>query len=359
MSKTVGIGFIGTGFARKVQIPAFQRCEGVEIVSVASQKIENARATADEFRAEHFTSDWRETVAHPNVDLVCITTPPDLHCEQTLAAIAHGKHVLCEKPMAMNVAEAEKMAAAASSSDKLMLIDHELRFQPGRKIARQMIRDGVLGSVRNVKHIFQAPHRGDPDLPWNWWSDINAGGGALGAIGSHIIDGFRWLLDTEIASVGCQLQSHIKERTDAEGIVRKVTSDDEALMLLRLAPNDHAPDATGIVSISMCEHPGYASRCEVYGDKGTLLIDHNGGLQLALAGDEFSNIDVELGDSIPGLPDTGFARAFVSFAPAIVSAVKNGNSSIIDAATFGDGVAIQRVLDAARLSNSEHRTVIL
>ncbi|MBL8182706.1 MAG: hypothetical protein JNL64_13970, partial [Blastocatellia bacterium] len=84
-----------------------------------------------------------------------------------------------------------------------------------------------------------------------------------------------------------------------------------------------------------------------------------GGLQLALAGDEFSNIDVELGDSIPGLPDTGFARAFVSFAPVIVSAIKNDNTSIIDAATLSDGVAIQRVLDAARLSNGEHHTVIL
>lgn len=359
MSNTVGIGFIGTGFARKVQIPAFQKCDGTKIVSIASRNIENARSTAEECQADHFTSNWRETVAHPDVDLVCITTPPNLHCEQTLAAIENGKHVLCEKPMAMNVAEAEKMAEAGRDSDKLMLIDHELRFQPGRQVARQMIRDGKLGKIRNVKHFFQAPHRGNADLPWNWWSDVDSGGGALGAIGSHVIDGFRWLLDTEVASVSCQLQSHIKHRTDGGGELREVTSDDETLMMLRLTPNEIAPDATGIVSISMCEHPSYVSRCEIYGESGTLLIDHNGRLEYATAGSDLVPLAVELGDTIDGLPDTGFARAFVSFAPKIVDAIRSDESVLMDAATFDDGVIIQRVLVAARVSNSEHRTVFL
>ncbi len=353
MSNTVGIGFIGTGFARKVQIPAFQRCEGARIVSIASHKIENARSTAEECGVEHFTADWRETIANPAVDLVCITTPPNLHCEQALFAIEHGKHVLCEKPMAMNAAEAETMEAAARRSDKLMLIDHELRFQPGRKFAKQMISDGRLGKIRNVKHIFQAPHRGDASLPWNWWSDAEAGGGALGAIASHVIDGFRWLLDTEISTVCCQLQSHIKHRTDASGSVREVTSDDETLMLLRFAPNEIAPDATGVVSISMCEHPNYVSRCEVYGENGTLLIDHNGRLQFAAAGNDFSTIEVDLGDTIDGLPDTGFARAFVSFAPVIVKAISSESRRIEGAATFDDGVEIQRAIDAARKSHTE------
>lgn len=359
MSRVIGIGVIGTGFARRVQIPAFLRCEGVRVASVASHNIDNAKATADESAAGHFTDDWRETVAHNDVDLICITTPPYLHREQTLAAIANGKNVLCEKPMAMNVAEAEEMAAAARNSGKLMLIDHELRFQPGRRVARQFIRDGKLGNIRNVKHIFQAPHRGDASLPWNWWSDAKAGGGALGAIASHVIDGFRWLLDTEISSVSCQLQSHIKQRTDPNGDVRDVTSDDETLMMLRLNRCAAAKDATGIVSISMCEHPNYVSRFEIYGERGTLLIDHNGGLRFAAAGSEFSSIDVDLGANIDGLPDTGFARAFVSFAPFIVDGIRSDASSIEDAATFDDGVMIQRVIDAARLSDAEHRTVFL
>lgn len=204
MKEQIGIAVIGTGFARKVQIPAFLACDGVHIASIASGSLENARATAEECGATHFTDDWRETIARDDVDLVCITTPPNLHREMTLLGIEHGKHILCEKPMAMNLAEAEEMAAAAEGKPLLALIDHELRFQPGRQIAYKMLRDGAIGKIRHVKSIFQAPHRGDPNIPWNWWSDKSVGGGALGAINSHIVDSLNWFLGSDIASVSCQ-----------------------------------------------------------------------------------------------------------------------------------------------------------
>jgi len=151
MSKTVGIGIIGTGFARKVQIPAFLACENVKIASVASGSLANAETTAKESGAAHFTNDWRETVSRGDVDLVCITTPPNLHREMVMAAIENGKHILCEKPMAMNVAEAEEMTQAAASTNLLALIDHEMRFQPGRQLAWKMLSDGGIGPLRNGK----------------------------------------------------------------------------------------------------------------------------------------------------------------------------------------------------------------
>ncbi|HKP70502.1 MAG TPA: Gfo/Idh/MocA family oxidoreductase, partial [Pyrinomonadaceae bacterium] len=194
----IGIGIIGTGFARKVQIPAFRSCDDAKIVSIASGSLENAKATAEEFDVPHFTADWREMVERDDVDLICITTPPTFHRDMTLAAIANGKHVLCEKPMAMSVAEAAEMTRAANEAGVMALIDHELRFLPGRQHAYKMIRDGVIGKIRHAKCYFQAPHRGDPNVPWNWWSDKEQGGGALGAIGSHIIDSFNWFLDTSI-----------------------------------------------------------------------------------------------------------------------------------------------------------------
>jgi predicted dehydrogenase len=235
MSKKVGIAMIGTGFARKVQLPSFAACVGADLVSVASGSIENARSTAEEFGVRHFTADWRESVARDDVDLVCITTPPRLHREMTLFALALGKHVLCEKPMAMNVAEAEEMTAAAAKAPVLALIDHELRFQPGRLKAHELLRSGAIGTILHAKYHFRAPHRGDPNVAWNWWSDIEQGGGALGAINSHVIDSFQWLMGTTVASVFCQLQTHVKQRKDAAGEIRPVTTDDEANMLLRFA----------------------------------------------------------------------------------------------------------------------------
>lgn len=360
MQETVGIGIIGTGFARRVQAPAFLACEGARIVSVASRSFENARATAEECGAGHYTVDWRETIAHDDVDLVCITTPPVYHREMTLASIDHGKHILCEKPMALNIAEAEEMTQAASGKSRLALIDHELRFQPGRIIAHKMLRDGVIGKVRHAKAIFQAPHRGDPELPWNWWSDAASGGGALGAINSHVIDSLNWLLGTTISSVSCQLQTNVKERRDSVGVLRPVTTDDEANMLLRFVDSELTADATGLVSVSMTESPRYQNSTVIYGDKGAMRIRHRGELAIALTGEtDWQNVEVDIGQVLAGVPDTGFARAFVDFAPVIVDAIREGRSEIPNAATFADGLEIQRVLDAARESDRSGKRIVI
>lgn len=351
MKRKVGVGIIGTGFARKVQIPAFLACDDAEIVSVASGSISNAESTAREFGVRHFTDDWRGTVARDDVDLVCITTPPNLHLEMTLFALAHGKHILCEKPMAMNVAEATQMTEKATGSGLLTLIDHELRFQPGRQIAFEILRTGEIGKIRHAKYIFQAPHRGDPNIPWNWWSDAAQGGGALGAIASHVIDSFHWFLGTGISSIFCQLQSHIKERPDKNGEMRPVTSDDESNMLLRFADSDLTADATGLVSVSMTELPKYKNRMEFYGTHGAMRVDHRGEVFVAKAKGDWVEVPARLGTAVEGVADTGFSRGFMDFAPRIVEAILEGRTTIEHAATFLDGLRVQKVLDAARESN--------
>ncbi len=156
--------------------------------------------------------------------------------------------------MAINAEEAEKMTAKAKEKGVLALIDHELRFQTGRQKAFQMLREGAIGEVRHAKYNFRNASRGDANLPWTWWSSQRHGGGALGAIGSHIIDSFDWFLGTEISEVFCQLQTHIKTRKDEKtGEMREVSSDDEANLIVRFAENDLTEDATGMISISMVE----------------------------------------------------------------------------------------------------------
>ncbi|MEP6944897.1 MAG: Gfo/Idh/MocA family oxidoreductase [Acidobacteriota bacterium] len=360
MEKSIGIGIIGTGFARKVQIPAFLACENVVIASVASGSIENARSTAEECGAGHYTADWRETVARDDVDLVCVTTPPNLHLEISLAAIEHGKHILCEKPMAMNVAEAAEMTRAAEGKPLLALIDHELRFQPGRVRAYEMLREGTIGKVRHAKFFFQSPQRADPSVPWNWWSDATVGGGALGAIASHIVDSFNWFLGTEIASLSCQLQTHIKQRNDRSGQMHEVTSDDESNMLLRFRDGELTSDATGLVSVSMTEGPRYTNRLEFYGEKGAMRIGELGEVAVVMNREtDWRPIEVELGGLIGGMPDSAFSRGFVQFAPQIVDAIRTGKLTIKHAATFTDGLSVQKILDAARASDASGKVINL
>ena len=349
MKEKVAIGIIGTGFARKVQIPCFLECADVSIVSVSSGRLENAEATAKEFNIAHFTDDWRETVGHEAVDLVCITTPPNLHLEMTLAAIENGKHVLCEKPMAMNAAEAREMLEMAREKGVLALVDHELRFQNGRQKAFEMLRRGEIGKIRHAKYNFRAPHRGDPNIAWNWWSDESAGGGALGAVGSHVIDSFLWFLGTDISKIFCQLQTHIKQRRDAHsGEMRAVTTDDEVNMILRFADGDLTEDATANVSISMTEYPNYHNYVEFFGSEGAIRVEHRGEIFLAKSGEtDWREVDFGLGRAVEGVADTGFSRGFMEFAPEIVKAIREGKREIKHAATFADGLKVQIVLDKA------------
>ena len=118
MKEKIKIGVIGTGFARLTQIPAFVNCEDTEVVSIASASLTNAEKTAADFGIEHATDNWRETVRREDIDLISITTPPNLHHEMTLFAIEHNKHILCEKPMAMNASEAKEMTDKAKDNLK-------------------------------------------------------------------------------------------------------------------------------------------------------------------------------------------------------------------------------------------------
>jgi predicted dehydrogenase len=250
------------------------------------------------------------------------------------------------------------MTEAARQAGVMALIDHELRFQAGRQRAYEMLRDGAIGKVRHVKYHFRAPHRGDPNVEWNWWSDETEGGGALGAIVSHIIDSFHWFLGTTVSQVFCQLQTHIKQRRDTVGTIREVTSDDESLLVIRFGRNELIDDATGIVSVSMTEYPGYKNRLEFYGTEGSLAVEHRGEIFIASSDDgDWRSIDVPMGEPIAGIPDTGFARGFMEFAPAIVAAIREGRTDVEHAATFEDGLAIQHVLDAARESNRTGRSI--
>src|SRR6266481_3120805 len=154
MEKIIRIGIIGAGFARSTQIPGFANCKGARLLAITSARREHAEEVAREFGIEHVESDWRSLVARNDVDLVSIVTPVVTHCEMTLAAIGHGKAVLCEKPMAMNAEEALRMTERAREAGVLALIDHELRFLPGRVQMRELVRRGDIGGERDATLTF-------------------------------------------------------------------------------------------------------------------------------------------------------------------------------------------------------------
>ena len=351
--KTIGIGIVGAGFARTTQIPGFQNCKDARVVSIASGHRENAEKVAAEFGIAHIANDWQELVQRDDVDLVSVVTPPATHLEITLAALANGKAVLCEKPMAMTAAEAKEMTAHAQGANVLALIDHELRFLSNRHTMRAMVQSGAIGKVRHCNYIFRSDYRAVLDRPWDWWSDEKMGGGTLGAIGSHAVDSFRWLLDTEVSEVSALLSTHIGQRPDkSSGGPQQVTADDDTKLMLRFRDSVLGTSMTGTASLSVVESGKYENRFEVFGSTGALMVEESGELWHSPAGSgAWRPVQVDQDPIAPGMRDGSWSRGFTAFSCKIIKALHSGATQVEGAATFADGYQIQLVLDAARASN--------
>ena len=352
--ESIGVGIIGAGFARSTQIPAFRACEGARVAAIASGRRGNAEAVARDFGIPFVGADWREVVARDDVDLVCVTTPTVFHREMTLEALARGKAVLCEKPTAMSAAESGEMRRAAGGAGVLAHVDHELRFVPARLKARELIAAGGVGRVRHAKVLFRADWRAAAEQKWDWWSDAAAGGGILGAIGSHAVDALRWLAQGEFGAVSCRLATHVPERADAKtDEPRRVTSDDEANLLLRFAPSEFVSGtATAALSLSAVEPGAPEHRVEIFGERGALRVEGSRLWRAEAGAGRWEEVEVEVAPLAAGMRDSEWSRGFTVFSRKIVDALRAGRAAVEGAATFEDGHRTQLVLDAARRSDN-------
>lgn len=187
---TVKWGLIGAGdIARKRIAPALSDLESCEFVSVSRRKSDEAESFAREFGARKWYSDWREQIADIEIDAVYIATPVYLHMEQTIAAAEAGKHVLCEKPMALNAADCDRMIAAGAANNVKLGIAYYRRFYPVLTRAKEIIASGEVGNATiaqiNAFEYFDPA----PDNPRRWLLDKEkSGGGPMMDFGCHRIE---------------------------------------------------------------------------------------------------------------------------------------------------------------------------
>ena len=345
---TIRIGVIGTGFARRVQLPGLRLVPGVRVTAVASGRRANAEAAAREFGIPHVFDDGLELARSGEVDLVIIASTPDTHARYALAALEAGKHVLCEKPTALNAGEARRMLAAAERRPgQLAWVDHELRYEPNRRKVYDQIRAGAIGEVRHLELVLRPYLRGDgrpqaADAPWTWWSDAAKGGGLLGAVGSHLIDLCRYWTASEVVHVAGGIATFVKQRRDETGAARPVTADDFASFVLRLGTG-----AVATITLTAVGLHGTGHQAHVTGSDGTFVLTGETKLELGRPGAPLE--DVSVPDDLAGqLPvNNMWARSFVRLMRELVTVVEGGAAAGTPA-TFRDGVQVQRVLDAVR-----------
>jgi predicted dehydrogenase len=191
----IGIGLVGTGFMGKTHALAYRAVRAVmgevpdcRLELLCDRPAERAKEMAAQFGFTRSTDDWRALVDDPKVDLVSITTPNALHHDIALAAMARGKHVYCEKPMAVTLDQAREMAAAAKASGVKTLVGYNYIKNPAFTHAQRLIAEGRIGRIVHVRGWVDEDYQADPDLPWTWRARLSeAGLGALGDLGCHIV----------------------------------------------------------------------------------------------------------------------------------------------------------------------------
>ena len=210
----VGVGLIGSQFVSSIHAEALRACPQADIRAVASPTAGHAKAFADRFAIPHHFTDYAAMLAMPEIDMVIVGAPNDRHCRITLDAAAAGKHVVMEKPLCLNLADADRMITACRQAGVKLMYAEELCFAPKYVRLKQLVESGALGRPTLVK---QSEKHDGPHAD-HFWDVDRSGGGVTMDMGCHAIEFFRWMLGRpKVESVYAQMSTSLHgERTRGE-----------------------------------------------------------------------------------------------------------------------------------------------
>jgi predicted dehydrogenase len=390
---SLGVGIVGHAFMGRAHSQAWRTVDRVfdlplrpRMAAICGRDQAATKAAADRLGWAAVESDWRALIARDDVQLIDIVAPGHLHAPIAIAALQAGKHVLCEKPLANTLAEAEAMSAAADAafpSGARAMVGFNYRRVPALALARRLVEQGRIGTLRHVRAVYLQDWLVDPDSPLTWRLQADqAGSGALGDLGAHIVDLARFLTGDEITGVSAVSATFVEERPLADGFgdasatgnasatgtgdasrtgtsrTGRVTVDDAVVFSARFRSG----------ALGSFEATRYAA-----GRKNGLRIELNGSAgSIAFDLERLNELEFYDGDDTDGGSTAGFRRilvtepehpylsgwwppghiigwehTFTHQARDLLTAIAEGRPPT---PSFGDGLAVQRVLDAAARS---------
>jgi len=257
MTKPVRVGLAGSQFITTIHAESLKTVPQAEVLAVCSPTPGHAQAFAAQHGIPHHFTEYQKMLEMNELDLIILGVPNDLHCRFTVEAAAAGKHVVCEKPLAMNLREADLMIDACRKANVKLMYAEELCFAPKYVRLKKLLDDGALGEPTLLK---QAEKHDGPHAP-HFWDVDRAGGGVTMDMGCHAIEFFRWMLDKRpIKSV----YAHIDTQVHKE----KTRGDDNALLIVEFEGG-----CVGLAEESWTKLGGMDDRAEVYGSKGVAYAD--------------------------------------------------------------------------------------
>jgi len=380
MAKTLRVGLIGYRFMGRAhsnawrQAPRFFHLKAnVELHTICGRHAAGVQAARAQLGWQKATTDWHEIVESPLIDIVDIVTPNHLHAEMAIAAVKNGKHVLCEKPLALNVKQAEAMVAAANKAKVVHMVCHNYRRIPAIALAKRMIGEGALGRIFHFRARYAQDRLADPEFPLDWRLQKETSGcGVHSDINSHVIDLGRYLVG-EFEQVCGLLNTFIPERPLADALAKgarkmgRVTVPDSAIFIGRMENGVLANVEATRYALGRKNHIAI----EINGSKGSIYFDFEDMNRLKFYnGDDpkdrrgFRDILVTERDGVqpyvghwwPPGHGIGYEHTFIHVVADFVNACVEGKPV---QPTFEDGLKNQRVLAAVEESSQKGRWVKL
>jgi myo-inositol 2-dehydrogenase / D-chiro-inositol 1-dehydrogenase len=376
--KPVRVGLVGSQFVSTIHAEALERVPGAELFAVTSPTGDHAEQFARRHGARHHFRDYRKMLEAPELDLVVLGCPNDLHCEFTELAAAAGKHVVCEKPLCLNLAEADRMLAACKRAGVKLMYAEELCFTPKYVRLKRLLDEGALGRPYLLK---QCEKHDGPHAGW-FWDVRRSGGGVTMDMGCHAFEFFRWLLGKPAGRAGSvsdrsevQTQSHETPLGEIVPLVRpravsvyaemgtfvhqdKTAGEDNAIILVRFQTDDG--EVLGLAEESWAKKGGMDDTAEVHGSGGVAYADLLQGNAILTYSDTGYTYAVEKAGLTRGWSFTafeelwnyGFPQEFAHF----IDCVRNDKQPLV---TGEDGRAVLEIILAAYASAGTGQKVAL
>jgi predicted dehydrogenase len=358
----VRIGLIGAGFMGKIHSIAYRNAGmlfGSEIPSVDCAVATDfdpalAERAARDWGWGRAAATWQEVTASDDVDVIDICTPNDNHVDIALDALRRGKHVLCEKPLALDADSCYRLCEAARESDRVAQVGFVYRQWPAVAMARQLIDEGAIGTVRTARAQFLLDYNGNPDVPMSWRFDrVRAGSGALGDVGSHCIDLLQHLVGPISHIAAARMQTFVDQRRGADGQLVDVSVDDQTEVLA-----DFETGASGTILASWA---GTGHKCDlgfdVIGSRGSVSFTWQRSNELKFfdsteAADRQGFRTILVGPAHPGADGIHTVAAQgLGYTDAFTIAARNtlrnlAAGKVLTGPTFVDGLRVAEVTDA-------------
>jgi predicted dehydrogenase len=341
---------IGSQFIAAIHAEAFRDNPRAQLIAAASPTESHLKAFADKHHTPHRFADYRRMLQMPELDMVVVGAPNHLHCQMVVDAASAGKHVVVEKPLCMNLAEADRMIEACGRAKVKLMYAEELCFAPKYVRVKQLLDSGALGEPTLVK---QSEKHDGPHAP-HFWDVERSGGGVTMDMGCHAIEFFRWMLGKpggprrgRITSVYAQMSTQVHRQT--------TRGDDNAIMVLEFEGG-----AVAVAEESWTKLGGMDDRAEVHGSKGVAYADLLHGNSIETYSSVGYDYAVEKAGSTKGWSFTIYEEAWNYGFPQemahFVDCVANDKEPLVNGE---DGRAVLEVIFAAYESAGTGRKVAL